>query len=730
MKKILFLLCVFQPLWLMGQNYSTDLLRSAEAGDSNAMLDLGWCYENSKGIAQDYDMAIHWYTKAAKKGNTIAMANLGLCYEYGRGVPQDYIQAVYWFQKGADKADARCQVRLALCYSGGRGVNLDAKQAIKLLQSASKANYAPAMFELGLIYENGEITQQNLTEAVKWYRKSADLGESDAMTNLALCYELGKGLPKDFSMAAHWYRKGVNAGNGISAHNLGLLYEHGKGVSKNLEEAFRLYQKSADLEFGNGMFRVGLCYELGIGVNKNIQLAVKWYRKGAESGNGLAACNLAILYEHGNGVPQDNMQAYYWYEQAAQLGNIYAMNDLGRFLSNGQGVKQDVTSALYWYRQSANGGNPGAMNNIGLCYEDGLGVSQNLTEAIKWYRKGAEGGNPQAFINLSRCFREGIGVTVNLPKSDLLIEGCGAAKLNNFKRSNELLAQVFGEDVISNSPATEQQGNEVAEEKNEKVISSVDINLPKTDISRPNTFAVIIANENYFSESKVDFAHNDGSSIKNYLEQVIGLPASNIHFVKDATLNMIRREVNWLTKVAKSYNGKASILFYYAGHGIPDVKKSTSYLLPSDGAANDIVTGFALDDLYSQLAASPTRSTLVFLDACFSGAQRNGESMNAVRAVGIRAKQGVPRGNMVVFSATQGNETAHPYQAEQHGMFTYFLLKKIKEKQGKVTLGELGDYVRDEVCRKSTIEFTEGQTPSIHVATQMADSWKKLYLGE
>ena len=59
----------------------------------------------------------------------------------------------------------------------------------------------------------------------------------------------------------------------------------------------------------------------------------------------------------------------------------------------------------------------------------------------------------------------------------------------------------------------------------------------------------------------------------------------------------------------------------------------------------------------------------------------------------IKAKSGQPQGKMVVFSAAQGDETAYPNNEEHHGMFTYYLLKKLQETKGEVTLQELGDYI-------------------------------------
>ena len=85
------------------------------------------------------------------------------------------------------------------------------------------------------------------------------------------------------------------------------------------------------------------------------------------------------------------------------------------------------------------------------------------------------------------------------------------------------------------------------------------------------------------------------------------------------------------------------------------------------------------------------KSAAVFLDACFSGAGRSGDVMLASRSVAIKPNVAAPKGNMVVFSASSNDETAYPYHEKGHGLFTYFLCKKLQETEGKVTLGELED---------------------------------------
>lgn len=122
------------------------------------------------------------------------------------------------------------------------------------------------------------------------------------------------------------------------------------------------------------------------------------------------------------------------------------------------------------------------------------------------------------------------------------------------------------------------------------------------------------------------------------------------------------------------------------------------------------------------------QQTLVFLDACFSGAKREGGMMNEARGVTIKAKPADPEGNLVVFSAAQGDETAYPYKANQHGMFTYYLLKKIQEKKGNVTLGELSDDVIRDVKRHSFEENNKKQTPTVTPSPAIKDKWRDMKL--
>ena len=83
---------------------------------------------------------------------------------------------------------------------------------------------------------------------------------------------------------------------------------------------------------------------------------------------------------------------------------------------------------------------------------------------------------------------------------------------------------------------------------------------------------------------------------------------------------------------------------------------------------------------------------------------------------------------MVVFSAASGDETAFPYSAKGHGLFTYYLLKKLQETKGDVSLGELESYISENVKQQSVVINRKVQTPTATPSTSLTAGWKELKL--
>lgn len=253
--------------------------------------------------------------------------------------------------------------------------------------------------------------------------------------------------------------------------------------------------------------------------------------------------------------------------------------------------------------------------------------------------------------------------------------------------------------------------------------SSVDTKIAVNSQTDDKTFVVIISNENYKHEESVPFARNDGEVFKVYCQKTLGIPESNIRFAPDATLNEMNYELDWLEDVLRAYDGDARAIVYYTGHGMPDESSKEAYLLPIDGYSKSPQSGLSTKTFYQKLGKMQTQSVIVFLDACFSGAKRDGKMLASSRGVAIKAKDEPVGSNTVVLSAAQGDETAYPFKSQQHGMFTYYILEKLQESGGAITLGELSQYVTQQVKRKSVVENGKSQTPSVIYASNN-DNWR------
>ena len=253
---------------------------------------------------------------------------------------------------------------------------------------------------------------------------------------------------------------------------------------------------------------------------------------------------------------------------------------------------------------------------------------------------------------------------------------------------------------------------------------------PVTGAINDKTVAVIICNEEYEMAENVDNATNDGLAFKEYCIKTLGIPSRNIKYGENLSFGKMRKNINDALDLAGLFNDEAKLIVYYAGHGIPDNKTKDAFLMPVDADGTDTDICLSLKGLYDKLNASDLKQCVVFLDACFSGEQRDGSMIVAARGVKIKPKEAEPQGKTVVFSATSGNETAFSYKQENHGLFTYYLLDKLQSSKGKASLGELAEHLKEKLSIASRQINNMPQTPTVSVAAGVSDNWKSLKLNK
>lgn len=283
--------------------------------------------------------------------------------------------------------------------------------------------------------------------------------------------------------------------------------------------------------------------------------------------------------------------------------------------------------------------------------------------------------------------------------------------------------------MLANSKGSE---NKTKIGKKEVVVgvSDVDVNIPRGKNNNEKTFAVIIANEDYTAVPPVPMAGNDGKIFAQYCEQTLGLPKENIRQYPNATYGVMIRAIQDITNIASAYND-IRVIFYYAGHGIPNESSRDAFLLPIDADGSQTEACYPLKKLYSELSALGAKQVVVFLDACFSGATGEGGTLMAsARGVALVARQERPTGNLIVFSAASDDQTAFPYKDQGHGLFTYYLLKKLQSSKGNVTLGDLGQYIINNVKQKSVVINRKLQTPTVTCSSDLTGDWKNIKLNK
>ena len=266
--------------------------------------------------------------------------------------------------------------------------------------------------------------------------------------------------------------------------------------------------------------------------------------------------------------------------------------------------------------------------------------------------------------------------------------------------------------------------------------ADIDKNVPASNKTYPNRYALIIGNEDYTrfqpglsSEVNVPFAVSDARTFKEYAIKTLGILPDNIYALENAISSEMSREIEKLEKIIQYEKGQAEVFVYYAGHGFPDESTKMAYLMPVDISGADVQRGIPLKTLYAGLTKYPSKRVTVFLDACFSGGGRDA-GLLAARGVRIKADQEPVAGNLVVFSASSGQQSALPYSEKQHGMFTYFLLKTMQERKGNVSYRQLFENLKREVELNSIKVNGKDQNPELIFSPEVDGIWENWQLLE
>ncbi|MDR1828466.1 MAG: sel1 repeat family protein [Methylobacteriaceae bacterium] len=414
--------------------YFRRLLRSAEAGDAEAQLTLGFMYDFGVGVLTDSERAMELFSKAAEQGLAAAELALGDMYERHEHVARDYVKAAAWYRKAADQGLAEAQYRLGGMYANGYGVQQSDTEAFAWCRRAAEQGYSDAQIQLSRMYSIGRGTERDDALAAKWFDEANS-------RPAAATHELAVDERRILSMISHkprvWYRWAAEQGSAYAQYVLGICLNCADPRIEDEAESWLL--KAADQGLADAQHRLGYLYQHGIGVPKDIAHAEEWYRKAAAQGFSAPLYNLGYIYAAGDGVEPDAARADYWFGRAVvhditgmrrRSSKIYsdglapadpdltpdyaALNteevveiwydaavkrapvcgaDKAEYRALLEPVyKQPVT----WYLESADQGDPEAQYTLGILHTCGIGVHPDDEQARYWLKRAVDQGYDRA----------------------------------------------------------------------------------------------------------------------------------------------------------------------------------------------------------------------------------------------------------------------------------------------------------------------------------------------
>lgn len=305
---------------------------------------------------------------------------------------------------------------------------------------------------------------------------------------------------------------------------------------------------------------------------------------------------------------------------------------------------------------------------------------------------------------------------------------------------NEMVTPVGSLNIVRNAKPSEtisQPDNNRAQTTVATVGTDVDTVIPVAKQKAKNLFVLIIANGNYRYGDGVSTAIHDGEIVKEYCIKTLGAQPDHVVFAKDADNVMMSDYIDGFVSLIEDHRDDGRFLLFYYGHGAPSPDRSIAdaYLIPVNLAPGSNMQRHAIsrNDLMHRLQNAKPKQMVVCLEACFNGGTNNGGGEHVYTQSNTSApmlEDDVDAtsftGNIVLITASSGEQSAHAMPHGAHNVFTYQLLKALKESQGNITWGNLFYQARlgTRDYSRLTMHHTKPQTPTCVPSITLGEAWK------
>lgn len=209
------------------------------------------------------------------------------------------------------------------------------------------------------------------------------------------------------------------------------------------------------------------------------------------------------------------------------------------------------------------------------------------------------------------------------------------------------------------------------------------LNISKAikEIQIGNYFSLIIGIDDYKgSWMPLNNAVRDAKAVENILKTNYKFNNFRTLYNEVATRKNIIKELEWLVENVKEND---NVFIYYSGHGEFKKELKKGFWIPVDADIQSTYDYVSNSDIQTFLAAIKSKHTLLISDACFSGDIFRGKTISVPfedsekyykKVHNLKSRQAITSG---------GVEPVMDGGSEGHSVFTYYLLKALKNSETK-----------------------------------------------
>lgn len=189
-------------------------IQKAESGDAEAMVRVAFAILHGNKTdnlePEEAERAIRYYKTAAEMGNKSAMMDLGACYMDGRGVERNVEEAIKWYERGWDLDDPGacfclgCISRYDYLVDGTEVPTADPdriEKAMSYFRRGAELDDCGCLYELGELYLSGTVCEADPEKAFQLFESSVEEHDLDVLSDrvlraylrLAECWHYGIG---------------------------------------------------------------------------------------------------------------------------------------------------------------------------------------------------------------------------------------------------------------------------------------------------------------------------------------------------------------------------------------------------------------------------------------------------------------------------------------------------------------------------------------------------------